>query len=609
MWPEDEATARWRPRTTSASCRGGRAEPSAGRRRRPTLTSARRSARPRSSADGPTGDPTRRAVDALPAGSALLVVQRGPNAGSRFLLDADVTTAGRHPDSDIFLDDVTVSRRHAEFVRHGAGFAVADVGSLNGTYVNRQRIDEAALAGGDEVQIGKYRLVFLTPAPAARRAVVSAARPPARYLSIGEVLAQLRPEFPDVTISKIRFLESEGLVEPAAHAVGLPQVQPRRRRAAALRPGRPARPLPAAAGDQGAPRRDRPRARAARRRRRRRRGSRWPWSPTTGSRRPSRSPATAASCGCPAPSCSRRPGSTRTSSRQLESYGLVSHAARASHYDGDALVVAKTVAEMSAFGLEARHLRAFRTAADREVGLVEQVVAPLLRQRNPEARARAEEVVRELAALSVRLHAALVKAALAGTGRRWRAAPVGAAAARAVRVGSVGEVQRLDVVGVRVEMPSNQPIVLLREIGGRPLPADLDRRGRGHRDRLRPAGRRPARPLTHDLIRDVLEALGVGARARSGSPSCATASSTPSWCSTSGVEVSARPSDAIALALRTGTPIFGADEVLDEAGIADRRRAGGRGREVPRVPRPDLPRGLRARNRGRRRSGGDPSHA
>ena len=101
------------------------------------------------------------ALDALPAGSALLVVKRGPNAGSRFLLDADTTTAGRHPESDIFLDDVTVSRRHAEFARESGGFIVRDVGSLNGTYLNRERIDAAGLAGGDEVQIGKYRLVFL----------------------------------------------------------------------------------------------------------------------------------------------------------------------------------------------------------------------------------------------------------------------------------------------------------------------------------------------------------------------------------------------------------------------------------------------------------------
>jgi pSer/pThr/pTyr-binding forkhead associated (FHA) protein len=102
------------------------------------------------------------AVDALPAGHALLVVQRGPGAGSRFLLDDDVVNAGRHPDSEIFLDDVTVSRRHAEFHRSGDTFTVSDVGSLNGTYVNRDRIDRVQLTDGDEVQIGKYRLVFFS---------------------------------------------------------------------------------------------------------------------------------------------------------------------------------------------------------------------------------------------------------------------------------------------------------------------------------------------------------------------------------------------------------------------------------------------------------------
>jgi hypothetical protein len=109
-----------------------------------------------------TADAHAGAVESLPAGSALLVVKRGPNAGSRFLLDQEVTTAGRHPDSDIFLDDVTVSRRHVEFHREGGGFTVHDVGSLNGTYVNREPVDVASLAGGDEVQIGKFRLVYLT---------------------------------------------------------------------------------------------------------------------------------------------------------------------------------------------------------------------------------------------------------------------------------------------------------------------------------------------------------------------------------------------------------------------------------------------------------------
>lgn len=102
----------------------------------------------------------RSAIEALPDGSALLIVRKGPNLGARFLLDADKTIAGRHPRSEIFLDDVTVSRKHAAFVRDGDGFLVRDLGSLNGTYVAKERVDEARLQSGEEVQIGKYRLTY-----------------------------------------------------------------------------------------------------------------------------------------------------------------------------------------------------------------------------------------------------------------------------------------------------------------------------------------------------------------------------------------------------------------------------------------------------------------
>jgi pSer/pThr/pTyr-binding forkhead associated (FHA) protein len=113
----------------------------------------------------------RSSVEALPAGSALLVAHSGPNAGARFLLDSDTTTAGRHPDADIFLDDVTVSRRHVEFRRTARSFEVVDTGSLNGTYVNHDRVDSVELKSGNEVQIGKFRLTFyLSPARAAGRA-------------------------------------------------------------------------------------------------------------------------------------------------------------------------------------------------------------------------------------------------------------------------------------------------------------------------------------------------------------------------------------------------------------------------------------------------------
>ncbi len=99
-------------------------------------------------------------VAALPSGSALLIAHSGPNAGARFLLDEDITKAGRHPNADIFLDDVTVSRQHAEFRRTANGFMVADTRSLNGTYVNNDRVDSVALRNGNEVQIGKFRLTF-----------------------------------------------------------------------------------------------------------------------------------------------------------------------------------------------------------------------------------------------------------------------------------------------------------------------------------------------------------------------------------------------------------------------------------------------------------------
>jgi pSer/pThr/pTyr-binding forkhead associated (FHA) protein len=110
--------------------------------------------------DGDVTAEEQEAVAALPSGSALLVVRRGPNTGARFLLDGDVTTVGRHPEADIFLDDVTVSRRHAEFLRRGTAFEVKDLGSLNGTYFDGVRIDSALLTDGAEVQVGKFRLTF-----------------------------------------------------------------------------------------------------------------------------------------------------------------------------------------------------------------------------------------------------------------------------------------------------------------------------------------------------------------------------------------------------------------------------------------------------------------
>ncbi|QPE05970.1 FHA domain-containing protein [Microbacterium schleiferi] len=94
-----------------------------------------------------------------------MIVRSGPTAGARYLLDADVTTVGRHPEADIFFDDVTVSRRHAEITRSGTTFELVDQRSLNGTYVNGERVDRAVLTNGSEARVGKFRLnFFVSPA-------------------------------------------------------------------------------------------------------------------------------------------------------------------------------------------------------------------------------------------------------------------------------------------------------------------------------------------------------------------------------------------------------------------------------------------------------------
>ena len=242
---------------------------------------------------------------------------------------------------------------------------------------------------------------------------MSSAVPARSLMSIGEVLAALRHDYPDVTISKIRFLESEGLVEPARTPSGyrkfshadverlryvlsaqrdqyLPLRVIKEHLDAIDRGLDPPGGLPAdratgslAAGDEGVA-----------------------WLPGAGRDgseiRMSRSELIDAA------------GIDAALLEQIEGHGLVAPRAGSAHYDGDALQIARTIAQMRGFGLEPRHLRAFRTGAEREAGLIEQVVAPLLRQRDPDAKSRAEEVAREMGALSVRLHTALVRAALRG---------------------------------------------------------------------------------------------------------------------------------------------------------------------------------------------------
>jgi DNA-binding transcriptional MerR regulator len=228
---------------------------------------------------------------------------------------------------------------------------------------------------------------------------MSSAVPARSLMSIGEVLQTLRGDFPDVTISKIRFLESEGLVEPARTPSGYRKFshQDVDRLRYVLSAQRdqylPLRVIKEHldAIDRGLDVPSQPRGRGVDL-----------GGGDNSEVRLSRSELIKAA------------GIDADLLDQIEDFGLVARRAGSAHYDGDALAVASTIAEMRAYGLEPRHLRAFRTGAEREAGLVEQVVAPLLLQRDPEARARAEEVAREMGALSVRLHTALVRTALRG---------------------------------------------------------------------------------------------------------------------------------------------------------------------------------------------------
>jgi DNA-binding transcriptional MerR regulator len=238
------------------------------------------------------------------------------------------------------------------------------------------------------------------------------------FMSIGEVLGKLRPDYPDVTISKIRFLEDEGLIKPQRTASGYRKFSNEDlSRLRYVLSAQRDHYLPLRVIKEHLDAIDR--------------GLEPPPAGTSGGPKVPR--ALVAAEGMPGPEAFRPDVSEIRLSRrelldaaglepdvldQLEQFGLVGPRPGGTHYDGDALVVAKTVAEMAQFGMEPRHLRSFKSAADREIGLVEQVVTPLARQRNPEARARADEVARELAALSVKLHATLVKAGLAPGLRR-----------------------------------------------------------------------------------------------------------------------------------------------------------------------------------------------
>jgi bifunctional DNase/RNase/DNA-binding transcriptional MerR regulator len=392
---------------------------------------------------------------------------------------------------------------------------------------------------------------------------------------IGEVLAQLRPEFPDISTSKIRFLEAEGLIEPARSRSGY-----RRFSAADIERLRYILTM-----------------------------QRDSYLPLRVIRERLADGAEAADGQAPA----GRPPADMTRRQlldaaeiseaeltELEDYGLIRRTGR--QYGGDALAVARALAALRQYGVQARHLRAVKAAADREANLVEQVVAPQLRQRGAGARDAAARTAWQIADLTLRLHVTLVESALAEAG--LASAPLHArvlerqaldsdatgpaagglrSASGRLRVylgkGRGGQaevsqaredgavVRQMEVIGVRVEMPSNSPIVLLKEAqGDRYLPIWI---GAVEATAIAFAqqGMVSLRPLTHDLFRDVLEVLNVQLRTVN-----ITALRDGIFYAdlvfSNGAEVSARPSDSIALALRTGAQIFASEEILDEAGVA-----------------------------------------
>jgi len=412
--------------------------------------------------------------------------------------------------------------------------------------------------------------------------------------AIGEVLAQLRPEFPDISTSKIRFLEAEGLIEPARSRSGY-----RRFSAADIERLRyiltmqrdsylPLRVIRERLADGDGAAKGQP-------------------------------PGGGAAADMTRRQLLDAAEISEAELTELEDYGLIRRVGR--QYGRDALAVARALAALRQYGVQARHLRAVKAAADREANLVEQVVAPQLRQRGPGARDAAARTAWQIADLTLRLHATLVESALAeaglasaplrageyelealgtlgnlgnlgpaGSGPTQRPSGAAGTAAGGLRSASgrlrvyLGKrerwreevpqaredgavVRQMEVIGVRVEMPSNSPIVLLKEAqGDRYLPIWI---GAVEATAIAFAqqGMVSLRPLTHDLFRDVLEVLNV---------QLSTVNITAlrdgifyaDLVFSNGAEVSARPSDSIALALRTGAQIFASDEILDEAGVA-----------------------------------------
>ena len=315
-------------------------------------------------------------------------------------------TIGRSPDAEIFLDDVTVSRNHALLVRRRDGLYIDDLGSLNGTYVNRRRIESHRLAGrrraaGRQVQAHLPRAMTATDGPDARPP--TAAAPRQKALTIGAVCKELEREFPDISISKIRYLEDQKLLAPRRTPGGYRLYTPGDVDAPAHDPAPAARRVPAAARDPpGAGRRAAPRTSGGP-----------PDAPTARAAAP-RDGAPCADRGAlyALDDVLEETGAEPSLVKELEDYGVIKGEQRdgETFYDDTEREIIRAVTELARYGVGGRNLRVFRTSADREAALLEQILAPALRSRNPERRKEAVEALENLAAIASHLkHLLLIR--------------------------------------------------------------------------------------------------------------------------------------------------------------------------------------------------------
>ena len=353
---------------------------------------------------GETGDFVPVDLSTLTEGSPALIIRAGGGrAGESFSVVGERMTIGRRPDSAVFLDDVTVSRDHALLVRRGNDWFIDDCGSLNGTYVNRERIDSRRLADGDELQVGKYKLIVpIAMSTIEEIELPEPQRPPQKASTIGAVCKALSAEFPDISISKIRYLEDQRLVSPrrtpGGYRLNSPSDDPRlstilRLQRDQFRAKRVIR-QELSSGAQNAP--DVAAAASAEARRR--------W-------RPNVSVSDVAAYFTLEDVLEETQADPKLVA-ELEDYGVIKGELRAGrrYYDDTEREIVRAVTELARYGVGGRNLRVFRSSADREANLLQQILAPALRSRNPERRKEAVEALENLAAVASHLkHLLLVR--------------------------------------------------------------------------------------------------------------------------------------------------------------------------------------------------------